>query len=216
MDKDQERVFCIRRADLEGVFGRLLPTGAIIGPAVEDILELEAFFLPRDQAEHDPAYKQIIPYQIFCWNDRFLVYRRGDGIGEGRLTGCLSIGVGGHINIMDLDKSGVKRPAFYYGALIRERMEELSNPIVREERFIGWINDETNAVGRVHLGAVHICNVEARDGFDTQTGEDMRLIGWWTKENVFAKKKLFETWSVYAMEFFAEPHSDILKMASSL
>ncbi|MDA8162268.1 MAG: phosphoesterase [Desulfobacteraceae bacterium] len=208
MDKGQERVFCIKRTDLEGVFGRSLPTGAIKGPVVDDILKLEAFFLPRYQAEHDSSYKQIIPYQIFCWDNRFLIYRRGSGIGEGRLSGCLSAGVGGHINIMDLNESDKKGSAFYHKALIRERMEELSGPAVIEEKFIGWINDETNAVGRVHLGAVHMCKVETRDGFGAKTGEDIHLAGWWTKEDIFAKKEMFETWSVYAMELFRGPRLD--------
>src|ERR671918_1658553 len=53
------------------------------------------FFLPRAQAESDPAYKQIIPYALIAFEDRVLYYVRGKKAGEQRLVAKGSIGIGG-------------------------------------------------------------------------------------------------------------------------
>lgn len=201
MDKDQEEIFCIRRSDLEMLFGSPMPNGALKGPLIEDVLRLKVFFLPRNQAENNPDYKQIIPYQIFHSDKRFFVYRRGEQIGEGRLTGRLSIGIGGHINIMDIDPR--QDPCLSYSnALMRERTEELSGFKVVKEAFLGWINDETEPVGKVHLGAVHLCDVVMPEKINTKDGEGIHLVGWWTKEDILAKGELFESWSIIATSLF--------------
>jgi len=44
-------------------------------------------FMPRSQAEADPAYKQIIPYVIMAHDGRYLSYVRGKRAGETRLVG---------------------------------------------------------------------------------------------------------------------------------
>src|SRR5260370_33114066 len=56
------------------------------------------FFLPRAQAENDPAYKQIIPYALLVFADKVLHYVRGKKAGEQRLVAKGSIGIGGHMN----------------------------------------------------------------------------------------------------------------------
>ncbi|MGQ9499804.1 MAG: phosphoesterase [Dissulfurimicrobium sp.] len=202
MDRDQEKVFCVRRNDLETLFGSPMPNGALKGPLIEDILRFKAFFLPRNQVEHNFDYKQIIPYQVFHSDKRFFVYRRGEQIGEGRLTGRLSIGIGGHINIMDTYRSQDSSLSFYRKALIRERVEELNGFNVVSEVFLGWINDDIDPVGKVHLGAVHLCEVARPDKVDTKAGEDIHLVGWWTKEDILAKRELFESWSILAIHLF--------------
>ncbi|MGB9713189.1 MAG: phosphoesterase [Dissulfurimicrobium sp.] len=201
MNREQEEVFCVRRDDLEALFGSPLPNGALKGPTIEDVLDLKTFFLPRSKAEHDPSYKQIIPYQLFRSDRVFFVYRRGEKIGEDRLIGRLSIGIGGHVNILDTCRPHDHTLSFYRDALIRERMEELSNPEVVREVFLGWINDESNTVGQVHLGAVHLCDVIRPEEIRTKTDEDIYFVGWWTKEEIKANKDLFESWSVFAVEF---------------
>jgi len=55
-------------------------------------------FLPRDQAEQNPAYKQIIPYALIVFENRVLHYVRGKKAGEQRLVAKGSIGIGGHMN----------------------------------------------------------------------------------------------------------------------
>ena len=59
------------------------------------------FFLPRAQAENDPAYKQIIPYALLSFENKVLYYVRGKKAGEKRLVAKGSIGIGGHMNETD-------------------------------------------------------------------------------------------------------------------
>ncbi|HEX5316524.1 MAG TPA: hypothetical protein VFX22_07735, partial [Candidatus Kapabacteria bacterium] len=59
------------------------------------------FFLPRAQAERDPAYKQIIPYALIAFGNSVVYYVRGKEAGEQRLVAKGSIGIGGHLNDAD-------------------------------------------------------------------------------------------------------------------
>lgn len=195
-----EQVFCLLRGDLSPLFGAELPQGAFAGPAPEALLALAQHFLPRAVAEHDPAFKQLIPYQLFCWADRFFVYQRGGGVGEGRLAGRFSLGIGGHINSGDT-RDGVLTANAYHAALLRERQEELSGVNDASARFIGWINDDSDPVGQVHLGAVHLCEVV--DGAAVsirEHGEDLHARGWWSAEEIAAQRERFEKWSLLAVQ----------------
>ena len=59
------------------------------------------FFIPRPEAENDPAYKQIIPYALIAFGKTVLHYVRGKKAGEQRLVAKGSIGIGGHMNETD-------------------------------------------------------------------------------------------------------------------
>ena len=66
------------------------------------------FFMPREQAEEDPQYKQIIPYALFRHEDKLLRYVRGKKSGEQRLASKSSVGIGGHINQDDEEQSSLE------------------------------------------------------------------------------------------------------------
>ena len=102
--------------------------------------------------EHDPAFKQLIPYAVLKWRDQVFNYLRGGGGGEARLRALRSIGVGGHISSAD----GHPSEASYRQALLRELMEEVDLQSAYQERCIGLINDDSAPVGQVHLGIVHV------------------------------------------------------------
>jgi len=113
-------------------------------------------FIPRPQAEEDPAYKQIIPYVLMTDGDRYLTYVRGTRAGEQRLVGQRSIGIGGHINPADdlpLFSSDYREA---YGAAVeREVAEEVVVDAAHPDRMVALLNDDSTEVGRVHLGIVH-------------------------------------------------------------
>ncbi len=120
-------------------------------------------FIPRSQAETDPDYKQLIPYVIITYKGKYLSYVRGKRAGETRLTGLRSIGIGGHINPAD-----DKVPLFdtdlrkmYFTAVEREVDEEVSVEAGHTDRIVALLNDESNDVGRVHLGIVHYWTLDA-------------------------------------------------------
>lgn len=123
-------------------------------------------YRPRDQMEEDPSFKQLIPYVIFRHTDEngqesLFRYRRGNGNGEVRLRSKLSIGIGGHISSEDSEANGNVDP--YVAGMRRELQEEVIIETSYSERCVGMINDDETEVGRVHLGVVHIFDVETKD-----------------------------------------------------
>ncbi|MAS96593.1 MAG: hypothetical protein CMO55_25670 [Verrucomicrobiales bacterium] len=118
------------------------------------------YFLSRDLAEDDPSHKQIIPYAIFQCGDRFLHYVRGGGSGEKRLASKGSIGIGGHINDGDHAASSLDKDTYTIG-VEREIDEELHFSGKYSQKILGLINDDSNEVGQVHLGVVHLVTLES-------------------------------------------------------
>ena len=119
-------------------------------------------YRPRAQMEQDPSFKQLIPYVIFQYNDpdghRWLFhYTRGSGQGESRLHAKVSIGIGGHIAQEDADVAAANP---YLEGLRRELAEEVIIETDYSPRQVGMINDDQTEVGRVHLGVVHIFEVD--------------------------------------------------------
>ncbi|HEY0790571.1 MAG TPA: hypothetical protein VGD78_05850 [Chthoniobacterales bacterium] len=112
------------------------------------------FFAPRSKAENDPGLKQIIPYALITHQDTVLRYRRGKKSGEQRLVAKGSIGIGGHMNELDEGLFALDEAAYLAG-VEREIQEEVVIPDPLSNRVVALINDDSNDVGRVHLGVVH-------------------------------------------------------------
>ena len=112
-------------------------------------------FMPRQQAENDPAYKQIIPYIVLAGRGQVFIYRRGKRGGEDRLHDKLSIGLGGHVNPEDETLFSMG-PEAYHRAVERELFEEVEIEGGFRNRIVGLINDDSDPVGRVHFGVVHL------------------------------------------------------------
>jgi predicted NUDIX family phosphoesterase len=120
-------------------------------------------FLPRSQVEKDPSYKQLIPYVIMSYNGKYLSYVRGKRAGEARLLNLRSIGIGGHINPIDADNSSLFAYLYenYLTAVEREVAEEVAVEANHTDSIVALLNDESNEVGRVHLGIVHYWILDA-------------------------------------------------------
>jgi len=120
------------------------------------------FFMPRDKAEDDPTHKQIIPYAIFHYEGRFLHYVRGKKSGEQRLASKGSVGIGGHINQDDFHASSLEKDTYMTG-VEREVNEELILASGYSQKIVALINDDSNEVGQVHLGVVHLFDIHSPD-----------------------------------------------------
>src|SRR5207237_7300011 len=90
------------------------------------------------------------------WQDQVFHYTRGKRATETRLHALRSIGVGGHISLDD--KNLFESP--YREALFREVAEEVFLESSCAERCIGLINDDSTPVGQVHLGIVHVFDLQ--------------------------------------------------------
>ena len=153
----EEEVLVVPRIDLER--DEALPAGfsAHGWERLLDTVRRGGVFRPRSAVEEDPSLKQVIPYAVVCLRDRVFLLRRTTRGGESRLHRKLSIGVGGHIN-----PEGVPPERLVEAGLHRELSEELCFDQPYAFRPIGLINDDGNAVGRVHVGIVYL--VEPADG----------------------------------------------------
>lgn len=150
-------------------------------------------YLPRDQMELDPEFKQLIPYCIFQYRNpggelEVFQYRRGSGQGETRLHKKRSVGIGGHVSTLDADD----RSPYELG-MRRELEEEVVIATEFEQRLVGLINDDQNEVGKVHLGVVHLFTVAA----PAVTANESEMIesGFRPVLELLDELDDFETWS---------------------
>lgn len=155
------------------------------------------FFLPRAQAENDPAHKQIIPYVVLACDDKVLHYVRGKKAGEQRLVAKGSIGIGGHMNENDESLFALDEAAYRAG-VEREVTEELKIDSRFDDRIVALLNDDTTEVGRVHLGIVHVFRlaepkVKKREAMIT----NLAFLG---KDELLARRESLETWSQLCLD----------------
>ncbi len=120
-------------------------------------------YRPRGEVEQDPGFKQLIPYVIFTYTEtaekiNVFQYTRGTGMGEGRLHRKQSVGIGGHISAIDAHPNLSASP--YEEGMRRELAEEVEIDTPYTAKCVGLINDDQTDVGRVHLGVVHLFQVE--------------------------------------------------------
>ncbi len=197
-----ERVLVFPRSLLDelGAFQGVRPDWRrYLGPVLD---KKNNRFYERFRAEEDESLKQIIPYVLFVAGDAAFSYVRGKGAGEKRLVGNRSIGIGGHINPVDeqlLFPTATSDMASYLEAVRREIAEEVAVDAPLDPEIVGVLNDDSNPVGRVHFGVVHVCRVPAgsvrkREAQITESG--FRPIA----ELQGPLREELETWSAIAVD----------------
>ena len=155
------------------------------------------FFMPREQAEEDPQYKQIIPYALFRHEDKLLRYVRGKKSGEQRLASKSSVGIGGHINQDDEEQSSLERDTYMTG-VDREINEELQINCDYTQKAVALINDDSNEVGQVHIGVVHLFEL---NGNDVRPGEsNIQDLKFLDKDELNSERETLETWSQICLD----------------
>lgn len=198
-----EQVLVVRRALLDeiGTFHGICTAG--LDAALARLLDpTQHFFMDREAAEMDPSHKQLIPYCIFRCGGRVLHYTRGKSGGESRLHAKISVGVGGHVNPVDTG-GGKTGPDAYNAAVTREIEEELELPASHPHRIIALLNDDSNPVGEVHLGVVHL--VELPTEAVTSREDALANLGFSALADLNGKYfDQLETWSQFCVRHLAE------------
>lgn len=162
--------------------------------------------------ENDLRFRQVLPYIILSYFDEdkqeevFFTYQRTKGIGEQKLLGNYSIGLGGHIDFSDCVNVANAldfRKTLSYSS-IRELDEELEAPFFfdRENlKPIGIILD-FNPVGLVHAGFVSSISLSGKTKEEISriaTKEPALLtIGWLTKKELLSLN--IEGWTKIYLE----------------
>ena len=158
----------------------------------------ELRYRPRGEMEEDPSFKQLIPYCVFRYTTpegvQLFQYCRGKGQGETRLRAKRSVGVGGHISTLDAETAGSHSGHDVYDEGLRRELEEeviINTPY--ESQLVGLINDDETEVGRVHLGVVHLFDVETPAVEPRE--EDILDAGFLPVQQVLDEVSEFESWS---------------------
>jgi predicted NUDIX family phosphoesterase len=170
-------------------------------------------FLRRSELEKDPTFKQIIPYAIISntepdppagggirQNQSFYLFKRTSGQTEKRLHNKYSLGVGGHINP---DYSMESKEQCLIDELKRELFEEvrlINGCSIDDIEFIGFINDDTIPVGRVHIGLLYNIHVSNKEVCINET--DKMTADWIDKSNLAEFYKGMETWTKITFDFY--------------
>lgn len=169
------------------------------GRYLDELLRPEHMsYRPRAEMEQDPSFKQLIPYVVFRYTTpsgevQLFQYTRGKGQGEQRLHSKRSIGIGGHISSEDASAQSV-----YDEGMRRELAEEVRIETPYRASLAGLINDDLTEVGKVHLGVVHIFDVERTDVFPRE--EDIIEAGFRPAEELHRYRDQFESWSKICLE----------------
>jgi predicted NUDIX family phosphoesterase len=189
--KTDERVLVVPSSELDrlGRFQGFSPEAdrylsALLVPALLD-------YRPRSQVEDDPSLKQIIPYVVFRCANVVFCYTRGRSQGEARLHRLRSLGVGGHVS--EDDAQGARTLDAYEAAMRRELEEEVAIQSPGRIRRVGLINDDATPVGRVHLGVVHLYELDRPEVVPREEG--LAEAGFLDIAAIRSLRQEFETWS---------------------
>ncbi|MGW7831144.1 NUDIX domain-containing protein [Staphylococcus xylosus] len=200
MSKFDEMITVVPRKilfnDEENKFNGFLDKNTVKGQEIFDTLS-KFEVKRRGDMEEDPTFKQLISYCILeNENAELLVYERLSGGGEARLHGQSSIGVGGHMN----DVKGAESINEVLRVNAQRELEEevgLSESKSQNLAYIGFINDDTNEVGEVHLGVVFKIHVNSNDVEAMET-DTLRIK--WVDQSKIEDYDEFETWSALILQ----------------
>jgi predicted NUDIX family phosphoesterase len=157
-------------------------------------------YRPRGEVETDPSFKQLIPYIVLRCQGEIFHYTRGSSGAEKRLQALRSIGIGGHISAEDVPADS-RDP--YRAGMQRELSEELEVRSPYREHILGFIYDDSNSVGQVHLGVVHLLELEEPLAWPRETAIDEA--GFAPLAELLRHREQFETWSQLVMDALSVP-----------
>lgn len=162
----------------------------------ENLVRDHAEYKKRGDVEEDPSLKQLIPYMVFRFQDRYWLMQRTAKSGEERLHNLFTLGIGGHIRKEDLDGATIADWAS------REFQEEVDYKGIFKSKILGLLNDDSIPVNKVHIGCVMLLegntdNIAVRENHH----QDGQLL---TLEEVGQKYEVLESWSQIVYNFLKE------------
>ena len=200
MSKFDEQIIVVPRSvlfnDDKNAFNGFLHKNNIKGKDIFNALS-EYEVKRRGDMEEDPTFKQLISYCLLeNEQGEILVYERLSGGGEERLHGQSSIGVGGHMN----DVVGADSINEVLRVNAQRELEEevgLASEDSQNMEYIGFINDDTNEVGKVHMGVVFKITVHTSD-VEAKETDTLRIK--WVEKGSIESYDDFETWSALILQ----------------
>lgn len=203
-EKAAERVMVVAREDI--FFGG--PWHGLKAENIEKyvrIINKKHKFMARGDVEDDPKWQQIIPYMYYEFGGRYFLMQRNASHTDKRLASNHSLGIGGHINKKDIKTGNITSWAK------REFEEEADYKGKLKTTFVGLLNDDTNDVGRVHLGLV----IKIEGASDEIKVRDEHQSGTMVTFDQLGKSyKQMETWSQIIYDYLMSATSDKVQVTS--
>lgn len=154
---------------------------------------------PRCYLEYEPLFLQYLPYIVFSKmvgeEKKYFTYQRTKKVGEERLAGNLSIGIGGHVELEDIKLDPDHKNVQVFNTLNtcahREIAEEIAfqndaNNVQKQPRFQGFIVDNSNEVGQVHLGVVLEVFLQDSNIDAVCSEEELKTLGFMSLKEIVA------------------------------
>ncbi len=199
MDKNEKLIMTVPRTKL---FGKKYFQGFLNAKDFdyESIILQNMGWTKRGIAEEDTTIKQPIAYCVLVnpLSREVFIYQRGtdSNYNERKLSGKFSFGFGGHIDRTDDERNPI------YNSLLRELGEEVEILGNLTLSTLGYINDDSNDVGKVHFGILYAGEIDTREvrlrGSEASFGT---LIKIGDLEKLLKSKDLvLESWSEIALD----------------
>ncbi len=158
-------------------------------------------YIKRGDAENNEKYKQPIGYCILrnVLSKKIFIYQRSSknkDYTETRLQGKWSWGIGGHI-----DKEDEQKEDPIIASMLREINEEVKiDGKIQNIKLLGYINDDSNNVGRVHFGILYLVDILG-DVFpvDAEIKEGKMATINELQDMITNKDKEIEEWSIISL-----------------
>lgn len=197
----------ILAAKTSGLPKPLMSTTFLPMPHAEAIGALERAGLwlgPRPTLEQTEAFRQIIPYIVLSHSDGFIRYTRTTSGGEERLYGRTSVGLGGHVDLADVETAGgaIDLAKTLERAAARELAEELGCVDIVAKEWVGLLVECDTAVGRVHIGMVGLWQLRS---LPTGMSEDaIGDVGLASARELRESADRLESWSAMLLPWLGE------------
>lgn len=158
---------------------------------------------PRPVLEETEAYRQIIPYIVLQYGDKYMRYTRTAAGEESRLHGRTSIGLGGHVDLSDVATQGeyVDLGGTLANAARRELREEVGEVLIDQQNWVGLMVENSSAVGRVHIGIIGVWQLQSLPSSDIEDAiGNIQLV---TLEDLYDDGERLEGWSARLLPYLA-------------
>lgn len=172
--------------------------------AFNKIPSSEVVIAQREMLEHDPSYRQIIPYVVVTHEGKILRYRRTNKVGEQRLAGKASIGWGGHIDAASDVQWQYDGSVCLHTTLDVSVRRELTEELgllpcdYTPPQVLGFIVSDDSDVDKVHVGL--LIRTECHDPEKIKVEDALSDARFMPVDQIREEQDLLESWSSYAIK----------------
>jgi len=189
--KEDEKILVVAREKLFAD-GQIDGIKKIDFESYQKLIEENKEFLWRSKVETDTSVKQIIPYLIFNFQDKYFLMQRKSSASEVRLQNKYSFGIGGHIREKDIKGQTI------FDWAKREFKEEVEYSGNFEIQPLGLLNDESDFVGQVHTGFVFLLKGDSDQIKIRDEHKEGKLLTLEESKQFYAS---MENWSKFVFDF---------------